>query len=26
VQATQTVDPTGDYAAATPVSRSFTAQ
>jgi hypothetical protein len=26
VQASQTTDPTGDYAAATPVSRSFTAQ
>jgi hypothetical protein len=26
VQASQSVDPTGDYAAATPVSRSFTAQ
>jgi hypothetical protein len=26
VQASQNVDPTGDYAPATPVSRSFTAQ
>jgi hypothetical protein len=26
VQASQNTDPTGDYAAATPVSRSFTAQ
>ena len=26
VQASQSIDPTGDYAAATPVSRSFTAQ
>jgi len=26
VQASQSTDPTGDYAAATPVSRSFTAQ
>ena len=26
IQATQATDPTGDYAAATPVSRSFTAQ
>jgi hypothetical protein len=26
VQALQAVDPTGDYAAAIPISRSFTAQ
>jgi hypothetical protein len=26
VQASQSIDPTGDYAAATPVSMSFTAQ